>query len=218
MPSVLLRLTRLIGVLAILTILCTPVSGLCAANGVVFGPRDVTVGSWGVHVSAHRFECTAGGGGSLVVSRRTADTSFWGGFVLVNKSFFSLHEFLESSQPVFVADLNLGKTNVIGVTLIGEPGATLGIEVRANGSVNLPQATFSASPETITLGQASTLQWTSTDAAEPQHRTGYWQLWRRPVHRASPRRRPRLTLSRRPVPAGPSPARPPSPSSPRRPR
>ena len=156
MPSVLLRLNRLIGLLALL--LCIPVSGLCAANGVVFGPRDVTVGSWGVHVSVHRFECNANGGGSLVVSRLTADKSFWGGFVLVNNSFFSLHEFLESSQPVFAADVNLRKENVIGVTLIGKPGATLSIEVRANSSVNLPQATFSATPESIMLGQASTLQ------------------------------------------------------------
>ncbi len=53
MPSVLLRLTRLTGFLAILVILlCAPLSGLCASNGVVFGPRDVTVGAWGVHASA----------------------------------------------------------------------------------------------------------------------------------------------------------------------
>ena len=87
MPSVLLRLTRLIGFLAIF--LCTPVSGLCAENGVVFGPRDVTVGPWGVHASAHRFACDASGEGSLVVTRRTADKSFRAGFVLVNESFFS---------------------------------------------------------------------------------------------------------------------------------
>ena len=162
MPSILLRLTRLTGFLAIL---CIPVSGLCAENGVVFGPRDFTVGSWGVHASVHRFECAANGEGSLVVSRRTADKAFKGGFVLVNNSFFSLHEFLEGSQPVFVAAVNLRKTNVIGLTLIGAPGAALSIEVRANGVVNLPQATFSATPQSIALGQASTLQWTSTDAA-----------------------------------------------------
>ena len=162
MPSVLPRLTRLIGFLAIL---CTPVSGLCAENGVVFGPRDFAVGSWGVHASVHRFECDANAEGSLVVSRRITDKAFKGGFVLVNNSFFSLHEFLEGSQSVFVADVNLRKTNVIGLTLIGEPGAALSIEVRATDIVNLPQATFSATPESIRLGEASTLQWTSTDAA-----------------------------------------------------
>jgi hypothetical protein len=141
MPSALLRLTRLIGFLAIL---CTPVSGLCAENGVVFGPRDVTVGAWGVAASVQRFECAASGEGSLVVSRRTAGKAFRGGFVLVNNSFFSLHEFLEGSQPVFVAKVNLRKTNVIGLTLIGAPGAALGIEVRAKSAVNLPQVTFSA--------------------------------------------------------------------------
>jgi RHS repeat-associated protein len=162
MPSVLSRLTRLIGFFAIL---CTPVSGLCAENGVVFGPRDFAVGSWGVHASVHRFECDANAEGSLVVSRRITDKAFKGGFVLVNNSFFSLHEFLEGSQSVFVADVNLRKTNVIGLTLIGEPGAALSIEVRATDIVNLPQATFSATPESIRLGEASTLQWTSTDAA-----------------------------------------------------
>ena len=162
MRSILPRLTRLIGFIAIL---CIPVSGLCAEDGVVFGPRDFTVSSWGVHASVHRFECAANGEGSLVVSRRTADKAFKGGFVLVNNSFFSLHEFLEGSQPVFVAAVNLRKTNVIGLTLIGAPGAALSIEVRANSVVNLPQATLSATPQSIALGQASTLQWTSTDAA-----------------------------------------------------
>jgi hypothetical protein len=109
MPSVLTRLSRLIGFLAIL---CTPVSGLCAENGVVFGPRDFTVGSWGVHASVHRFECDANAEGSLIVLRRTTDKAFKGGFVLVNNSFFSLHEFLEGSQPVFVAAVNLRKPNV----------------------------------------------------------------------------------------------------------
>ena len=162
MPSILLRLIRLTGFLAILF---TPVSGFCAENGVVFGPRAFTVSSWGVHASVHRFESAANGGGSLVVSRRTADKAFKAGFVLVNNSFFSLHEFLGGSQPVFVANVNLRKTNMISLTLIGAPGAALSIEVSANSVVNLPQASFSASPESITLGQASTLQWTSTDAA-----------------------------------------------------
>jgi RHS repeat-associated protein len=162
MPSVLPRLTRLTAFLVIL--LCTPLSALCAANGVVFGPRDVTVGAWGVAASVHRFECEVSGAGSLVVTRRTTDKAFKGGFVLVNNSFFSLHEFLEGSQPVFVASVNLRATNVIGLTLIGAPGAALGIEVRAKSVVNLPQATFSATPESIALGQASMLQWTSTDA------------------------------------------------------
>jgi hypothetical protein len=162
MPSILLRLIRLTGFLAIL---CTPVSGLCAENGVVFGPRDFTVSSWGVHASVHRFESAVNGGGSLLVSRRTADKAFKAGFVLVNNSFFSLHEFLGGSQPVFVANVNLRKTNMISLTLIGAPGAALSIEVSANSVVNLPQGTFSATPESITLGQASTLQWTSTDAA-----------------------------------------------------
>jgi hypothetical protein len=130
MPSVLLRLTRLTAFLVIL--LCTPVSALCAANGVVFGPRDVTVGSWGV---VQRFECDAGGEGTLIVTRRTADKRFLGGVVLVNNSLFSLHDFLASSQPVFVADVNLRKSNVTGVTVIGAPGAALSIEVRAKSKV-----------------------------------------------------------------------------------
>ena len=163
MPSVLLRLTRLTAFLVIL--LCTPLSALCASNGVVFGPRDVTVGSWGVAALVQRFECDAGGEGSLVVTRRTADKSFLGGVVLVNNSLFSLQKFLDSSQPVFAADVNLRKTNVIGITVIGAPGAGLSIEVRAKSAVSPPQVTFSASPESIMLGQSSTLQWTSTDAA-----------------------------------------------------
>ncbi len=161
MPSV-RRLTRLTAFLGIL--LCTPLSALCAENGVVFGPRDVTVGAWGVAAFAQRFECDAGGEGSLVVTRRTADKRLLGGVVLVNNSLFSLQKFLESSQPVFVSDVNLRKTNVIAVTVIGAPGAGLSIEVRAKSAVSLPQVTFSASPDTITLGQASMLQWTSTGA------------------------------------------------------
>jgi hypothetical protein len=98
MPSILLRLTRRIGFLTTLAILCTPINGLCAASGVVFGPRDVTVGAWGVHISVQRFECAASGGGSLVVTRRTADKSFWGGFVLVNNRFFRCRSFLRAAS------------------------------------------------------------------------------------------------------------------------
>src|SRR5512143_4064523 len=161
MPSGLLRLSRLIGLLAIL---CTPINGLCTENSVVFGPRDFTVGSWGVHVSAHRFACDASGEGTLVVSRPASGQRFWGGFVLVNESFYSLHEFLEGSQAVFEAGVNLHKTNVIGLSLIGQPGAAVSIEGRAGNSVMPPQVTFSATPESITPGQASTLSWTTSEA------------------------------------------------------
>ena len=91
MPSVLLRLTRLTAFLVIL--LCTPLSALCASNGVVFGPRDVTVGSWGVAALVQRFECDAGGEGSLVVTRRTADKSFWAALSWSITAFFPYKSF-----------------------------------------------------------------------------------------------------------------------------
>ncbi len=162
MPSAPLRLTRLISVLAI--VLCIPGSGLCAGDDVVFGPRDVTVGAWGVQAFVNRFACAAGGEGALVVSRLTAGKRFWGGFVLVNERLFTLQEFLESGGPQFAAAVNLRQKNVIGLTVIGEPGAALQIEVRAERIAAPPQATFEAVPASIKLGETSTLQWTSTEA------------------------------------------------------
>jgi hypothetical protein len=162
MPSAPLRLTRLISVLAI--VLCIPVGGWCAPEDVVFGPREVAVGGWGVQAFVNRFECAAGGDGSLVVSRLTAEKRFWGGFVLVNDSLFTLHEFLESGGPHFAAGVKLRKKNVIGLTVVGEPGAALQIQVRVERIAAPPQATFEAVPATIKIGETSTLQWTSTGA------------------------------------------------------
>ena len=144
MPSAPLRLTRLISLIAI--VLCIPVSGWCAAEDVVFGPREVAVGAWGVQAFVNRFECAAGGDGSLVVSRLTAEKRFWGGFVLVNDSLFTLHEFLESGGPQFAAGVKVRKKNVIGLTVVGEPGAALQIEVRAERIAAPPAATFEAVP------------------------------------------------------------------------
>ncbi len=162
MPSAPLRLTRWISVLIVL--LCIPVGGWCAGSDVVFGPRDVAVGAWGVQAFVNRFACEAGGDGSLVVSRLTAGKRFWGGFVLVNERLFTLQEFLESGGPQFAAGVKLRKKNVIGLTVIGEPGAGLQIEVRAERIAAPPAATFEAVPATIKLGETSTLQWTSIDA------------------------------------------------------
>jgi hypothetical protein len=86
MPSGLLRLTRLIGFLALL---CYPISGLYADNSVVFGPEMLQVGSW-VSTHPHRFACDANGEGTLVVSRPAADKRLWGGVVWSTRVFLCM--------------------------------------------------------------------------------------------------------------------------------
>jgi len=136
-----------------------------ADNQTVFGPRIFEIGRWHVLLSVHTFNVEDPGEGVITITKNTHDELIRGGFVFFNTTFVPLRDFLVGDQLVFEKQITLQSTNFITVFLRGTPEASVTIEVnKAGGPVSPPEVTFSADPQAITLGESSTLAWTTTHA------------------------------------------------------
>ncbi len=136
-----------------------------ADNQTVFGPTSFEIGKWHVHASVQTFNVEDPGEGIVTVTKNTPDKPISGGFILFNTTLVSLHDFLVGDELVFEKGVTLRSINIITVFLRGTPGASVTIEVNtAEGPIPPPEVSFSADPQTITLGESSTLTWNSTYA------------------------------------------------------
>ncbi len=134
------------------------------ANQTVFGPKDLKIGRWHVHLSLHRFTVDDPSDGVLTITKNTPDKKIRGGFCFLNGKYIGLRNFLKGTGAFFEKDVNLRSNNRLRVFLRGTPGALIKIEIKKKGVTPPPEVTFAAAPQTITLGESSTLTWTSTDA------------------------------------------------------
>lgn len=131
-----------------------------ADNQTVFGPRIFEIGRWHVLLSVHTFNVEDPGEGVITITKDTHDELIRGGFVFFNTTFIPLREFLVGDELVFEKELTLKSINFITVFLRGTPGASVTIEVnKAGDPVPPPEVFLSADPETILLGESSTLTW-----------------------------------------------------------
>jgi len=130
----------------------------------VFGPKDFRIGQWHFHLSVHSFSVDARGEGLILVTKKTPEKRMEGGFVLLNGQLIGLHDFLKGNNQSTERKVSLRSRNFLTVLLRGTPGATTSIEVKKGVSTPAPQVTFQAAPQAITLGESSTLQWTTTYA------------------------------------------------------
>ena len=136
-----------------------------AENQTVFGPRIFEIGRWHVLLSVHTFNVEDPGEGVITITKNTPEEQIRGGFVFFNTTFVPLRNFLVGGQLVFEKHITLQSTNFITVFLRGTPGASVTIEVNTKDTtVPPPEVVFSADPQTITLGEPSTLEWAVTDA------------------------------------------------------
>jgi RHS repeat-associated protein len=136
-----------------------------ADNQTVFGPKSFEIGKWHVHASVHTFNGEDPGEGIVTVTKNTPDKPISGGFILFNTTLVPLHDFLVGDELVFEKGITLRSINFITVFLRGTPGASVTIEVnKEGGPIPPPEVSFSADPQTITLGGSSTLTWNSTYA------------------------------------------------------
>jgi RHS repeat-associated protein len=135
-----------------------------AGGQAAFGPRDFRIGMMHFHLSVHSFNVDGGGDGVILVNKKTPEKKFEGGFLLLNSQIIALHDFLEGSSQSTERKAHLRSRNFLTVFLRGTPGATISIEVRKGGAIPAPQVVFEATPQAITLGETSTLQWTTTNA------------------------------------------------------
>ncbi|MGD2030466.1 MAG: hypothetical protein PVG86_11095, partial [Desulfobacterales bacterium] len=129
----------------------------------VFGPKSFEIGKWHVHASIHTFNVEDPGEGVVTITKNMPNKPISGGFILFNATLVPLHDFLVGNELVFEKEITLRPINFITVFLRGTPGASVTIEVNQSGDpVLTPEVTLSADPQTITLGESSTLAWTTT--------------------------------------------------------
>jgi len=157
-------LKRIFYLSAILFILLPTSSLTYADDQSVFGPKDLTISRWYIHLSFHSFTVDEPGDGILVVTKNTPDKEIPRGFIILNQSFIPLRDFLVGNDTVFEKTIPLVSSNHMIVFLIGTPGASITVEAKKNVTSPPPTVTFSAEPSTVTLGESSTLAWATTNA------------------------------------------------------
>ena len=134
-----------------------------AQNQGVFGPKDLTIGWWRIHLSLHHFSVNDPGDGIILITKNTPEKRIRGGFLVLNGRFISVRNFLTGTDTVCEKEISLRSTNHLMVFLSGRPGASISLEVKKRSSVQPPEVSFSADPPTIILGESSTLTWTTTN-------------------------------------------------------
>lgn len=147
----------------VLTVFVFPASSLAQGQGV-FGPKDFRIGQWHFHLSLHQFNVDARGEGLVLVDKKTPDKRMEGGFLLLNGRLISLQDFLKGENQSTKRKVSLRSRNFLTVFLRGAPGATISIEVQKRTATPAPEVSFQAEPQAVTLGETSTLQWTTTYA------------------------------------------------------
>ena len=153
-------------ILSLFTILfiISAIAAPAYADQTIFGPKDLKIGRWHVHLSSHRFTVDDPSDGVLTIVKNTPDKEIRGGFCFLNGKYIGLSNFLKGTGTLFEKDVNLRSNNRITVFLRGTPGASIKIEINKKGVTPPPEVTFTADPATIYVGQSSTLSWTSTNA------------------------------------------------------
>ena len=154
------KIVSLFAILFIISAIAAPVY----ADQTVFGPKDLTIGRWHVHLSSHRFTVDDPSAGVLSITKNTPDKEIRGGFCFLNGKYIDLRNFLKGTDTIFEKDINLRSNNRITVFLRGTPNASIKIEIKKKGVTPPPEVTFTADPATIYIGQSSTLSWTSSNA------------------------------------------------------
>ncbi|MBW2012744.1 MAG: hypothetical protein JRI69_03005 [Deltaproteobacteria bacterium] len=130
--------------LFILLFICLVFPSLSHAdNQTVFGPKDCKIGRW----------------------KNTPEKQIRGGFILFNTTIVPLRNFLTGNEVVFEKEITLRSINFITIFLRGTPGTSVTITINSGGTSALPpEVTFSADPQTIALGESSTLAWNVINA------------------------------------------------------
>jgi RHS repeat-associated protein len=159
-------MNRKVCCLFILLFICSAFPSLIHAdNQTVFGPKSFEIGNWHIHASVQKFNVEDPGEGFVTITKNTPDKSINGGFILFNTTVVPLQNFLTGDEMVFEKEITLRSINFITVFLRGTPGASVTITINAGGiPFQPPVVSFSSDPETITLGESSSLSWDVIDA------------------------------------------------------
>ena len=136
-----------------------------ADDGIIF-EKAFTIGQWHLHASQHTFSADDSGQGILKISKNNSQEEIQHGFLVLNGAFVFLRDFLAGDELVFEKDIALKATNGLIVFLLGDPGASVSMQITGiMAPVTPPQITvFTAEPATIKRGESATLTWQTAHA------------------------------------------------------
>ena len=136
-----------------------------ADDAVIYDSGKLSIGAWHVHLSKHTVQSDQPGMGYLDVVKNTPGSDIRAGFLILNHRLIPLTRFLTGPDATFNTKINLRQRNRLRVFLIGSPGASLTISVHGQAQNQpLPSVAFSAAPQTIAAGSASSLSWAAEHA------------------------------------------------------
>ena len=129
------------------------------AQETVFGPEELRIGWFRLHLSLHKFTVEEPGEGAIIINKNTVDKKIRGGFARLNGKWIPLQSFFRGDSDVFEKSVNLRPRNYLLVFLRGGRGASVRVEVRKKSLSPPPEVNFSAYPSAIKLDESSTLTW-----------------------------------------------------------
>lgn len=160
---------------ALLLIFSAISSAAYATDQTIFGPTDLKIRRWHFHFSFHRFRLGDPGDGVIIITKKAPDKKIRGGFLVFNRKYVPIRNFLVGSGAVFEKEVSLRPRNRLIVFLRGSPGASITIEIRRKSPVPPPEVTFWAEPQSIIVGNSSTLTWQTDNADSCIDTTWYRQ-------------------------------------------
>ena len=118
-----------------------------AGNSVIF-EKSFSISVWHLHASQHTFSTDDAGNGILTISKNNPQGVLQHGFLFLNNAFVFLGDFLAGDELVFEKEIALKATNSLIIFLLGEPGASISVQISGNEPpVTPPQIiAFTADP------------------------------------------------------------------------
>ncbi len=150
----------------IIFLLFSIISPITYANEpTLFGPKDLEIGSFHLHLSRYSFSVQSPGDGLLSITKNTPELAISTGFLFFNGTFINLKPFLSGNDIHFSEEIGLAASNHLTVFLGGIPGASINVKIENAGTPMPPPAIdFSAYPDSIFRGESAVLVWETTNA------------------------------------------------------
>ena len=99
----------------------------------VFGPTDLEIGSFHLHLSRHSVSAPTPSDGILTITKTKPEKTIRTGFLIFNGSFIPLNSFLSQNDIDFSKGLTLAAANHLTIFLGGAPGASVNVQLETAG-------------------------------------------------------------------------------------
>ena len=136
-----------------------------ANEPTVFGPKNLEIGIFHIHLSRYSFSVQSPGDGVLSITKNTPEMALSTGFLFFNGTFIALKSFLSGKNILFSEELALATSNHLTVFLGGVPGASVTVKIENTDNQVQPDIIdFSVYPDSILRGESAVLVWETAHA------------------------------------------------------